>query len=118
MKNSISKQIIFVIAISNLVIFLSCGKYDLSNTPHCLVNSIDFINTYIGRCPAFIIEYEFQNNIVYYVDPGSCSEDEQFPILNTNCDTLGYLAGIAGNSIINGDDFYIKAKKLRTVWKN
>jgi hypothetical protein len=101
-----------------LVIFLGCGKSDLSNTPPCLTKTIYFINTYIGRCPATIVEYEFQNKIVYYVDPGSCSEDQEFLILNSNCDTIGYLAGFAGNSIINGEDFYRKARILRAVWTN
>ncbi|MEO6190190.1 MAG: hypothetical protein ABIO44_07310 [Saprospiraceae bacterium] len=113
-------QVNFLLFLFLVVLFISfgCVKNDLSNTPNCLSKAIDYINTHFGRCPALIVEYEFQNKIVYYIDPGSCSADEQFPILSSNCDTIGFLEGAAGNSIINGEDFYSKAKKLRKVWTN
>jgi hypothetical protein len=36
-------------------------------------------------------------------------------VLDENCNSLGFLGGIAGNTKINGEDFN-NAKLKRTVW--
>ncbi|MBK9107578.1 MAG: hypothetical protein IPM92_04140 [Saprospiraceae bacterium] len=117
-KNRNNKSRLTCILIGYLFIYMNCGENDLLHTPPCLLKSIQYINEYVGYQQAYIIEYEFQNGIVYYIDSGDGSEHEQFYILNSNCDSLGYLGGAVGNSIINGEDFYLKAKKIRTIWGN
>lgn len=102
-----------------LLTLQSCDFYELNHSPIiCLTEKIVFLKKYAGHCQAYIIEYEFQNRLVYYINPGTGSEDEQYAILNINCDTLGNLEGAVGNSIINGENFYDNARKLRTIWKN
>ena len=108
--------LLFAIAILTLQ---SCDLFDVDHTPVlCLSEKIKFIKKYAGHYQAYIIEYEFQNRLVYYINPGTGSEDEQYAIIDINCDTLGNLEGIVGNSIINGEDFYNNARKLRIIWKN
>jgi len=99
--------------------FQSCDIFDLDHTPiSCIPKYINFIKKYGGHCKANIIEFKFQNRLVYYIKPGDCSEHEQVLIINSNCDTLGFLKGANSNSIVNGEDFYDNARKLRTIWKN
>ena len=102
-----------------LLTLQSCSIYDLTQTPIlCLSKHINFIKKYGGYCKAYIVEYEFQNRLVYYIKPGDCSEHEQVMIINSNCDTLGLLKGANSNSIVNGEHFYDNARKLRIIWKN
>jgi hypothetical protein len=60
-------------------------------------------------------EYYFQNELVYVFDYSFCCCDYSSPVLNAECETLGYLGGFEGNSIINGEDFS-HAVFQRTVW--
>ena len=116
-SNHITIQLLLIIL--TLITFQSCELYELKPTPIlCLNKHIKFIKKYAGNCTAYIIECEFQNSLVYYIKPGTCSEHEQVLIIDSKCDTLGHLLGANGNCIINGEDFYENARKLRTIWKN
>lgn len=70
-------------------------------------------------CPqgASLNKYHFQNDVVYKFDMGTCGNDLTMTVINQNCDTLGYLGGIAGNEIINGEPFS-NAHFIETVWSN
>lgn len=94
---------------------LSCKKeYYI---PDCIATQIEQIK--INNVPgeASIKEYLFQNQIVFYIDPGSMYYDQAYDVINTNCDKIGQLIGFTGNKIINGMDFYKNAKLVRIVWK-
>ena len=53
--------------------------------------------------------------MVYVFDLGTCGADMTSEVLDENCNTLGFLGGIAGNTKINGDDFG-NAKYKSTIW--
>ena len=42
----------------------------------------------------------------------------QSPVFNQNCEGIGALGGIIGNTIINGVPFAGNAKLLKIVWAN
>jgi len=46
-----------------------------------------------------------------------CGGDLASYVLSENCDTLGFLGGIAGNTIINGEPFS-NAEFRGMVWSN
>jgi len=64
-----------------------------------------------------IKEYKFQGAIVYLSDAGNCMPDSQAAVIDENCQYLGSLGGIAGNTKINGVEFST-AIYVRTVWAN
>ncbi len=67
---------------------------------------------------ASVKRYTFQTQGVYLFDQGNCGADFTISVLNENCDTLGYLNGFAGNTQINGVDFYQNAVFEYEVWGN
>jgi len=60
-------------------------------------------------------EYLFQNELVYVFDYGFCCCDYSSDVLSSSCDTLGFLGGIIGNYMINGEDFS-NANFQRRIW--
>lgn len=67
---------------------------------------------------ASVKHYTFQNMGVYLFDQGSCGNDFTTTVLNEQCDTLGYLGGIVGNTKINGVEFESNATFNYVVWSN
>lgn len=72
---------------------------------------------FICNTGATVKKYFFQNDVVFVFDWGSCGNDFTSEVLNGNCDTIGYLGGISGNYIINGQSFD-SATYIQTVWSN
>jgi len=54
---------------------------------------------------------------VYVFDFGPCVADMALPVLSRDCDTLGFLGGFIGNTIINNQDF-ATAEFVKTIWFN
>lgn len=65
---------------------------------------------------AKVDEYTFQGKLVYAFGPGTCGADMTTKVMTSDCKTLGYLGGIAGNTKINGEEFST-AKFVKTIWK-
>jgi hypothetical protein len=109
--------LICCVATSCMDPFYHCNEFDFGNKiPNCIIDEIaDFKETSICE-DATVKEYWFQSQIVYVFDP-SCCCDFQSPVLDYNCNVLGALGGISGNTKINGEEFS-NAKFRRTVWHN
>ncbi|MDG1914312.1 MAG: hypothetical protein P8I55_06950 [Crocinitomix sp.] len=67
---------------------------------------------------ASVLEYEFQKEVVYVFNHGECIADHASVVVNYDCDTLGFLKGLAGVTEINGKDFYNHAESVRTLFEN
>ena len=65
---------------------------------------------------ANVKQYEFQAKRVYVFDPGSCGADMTSEVFDENCNSIGFLGGITGNTKINGEDFN-SAKYKSTIWQ-
>jgi len=98
-------------------VIISCNKLDIEKgTPKCVENKINDYNKSSTCNTAKVEEYTFQGNTVYTFDPGNCGADMTTEVINSDCNSIGYLGGIDGNTKINGEEFS-KAKFIKTTWK-
>jgi uncharacterized protein DUF6970 len=100
------------------VSYLSCEDTGpINNVPKCIGSLIEEQSPSCGEDYKIDVdEYHFQNKIVYVFEYADCCCDAQSPVLDSSCDTIGFLHGFVGNTEINGEDFYDNATFLRRVW--
>ena len=107
----------FIVLVSSLLLLaFQCDKGD-DLVASCVQDKIGAFS--MEACPsgATIKSYYFQSDFVYVFDYGPCGADMALPVLNNSCDTLGFLGGISGNTMINNQDF-ASAEFLQTIWFN
>lgn len=111
MKNSIWVLLIIVGFI------LSCEDTGpINNVSKCIDSKIEMNPPDCGEeVETTVDEYLFQDELVYVFEYSQCCCDYQSPVLNSSCDTLGFLHGFIGNFDINGESFE-NAVFQRTVW--
>jgi len=109
------KNIILVAFTLSILSFSSCKKTESSA---CINSKIEiFKNGDICETTANIKKYKFQNKDVYVFDSGNCGADMTSSVIDINCNILGYLGGITGNTKINNEDFS-NAIFIKTIWEN
>ena len=110
------KKYIFLVLILSLLLS-ACKKDGISGSvPKCVQHRIeDFSKQYPSDNGANVKKYRFQENLVYVFDPGSAGADMTSEVIDGDCNTLGFLGGITGNTIIKGADFS-EAEFIKTVW--
>lgn len=96
----------------------SCSKQKLNGDyPKCLEKNIkEFDKNQTCDKGVKVDKYIFQEKAVFVFDPGTCGADMASLVYSNQCEILGHLGGITGNSIINGESFE-NAKLVSTVWK-
>jgi hypothetical protein len=104
------------LASSLLLLAFQCGKGD-DLVASCIHDKIATFSTEACPSGATVKSYIFQSNTVYVFDFGPCGADMALPVLNNNCDTLGFLGGISGNTMINNQEFST-AEYVGLVWSN
>lgn len=89
------------------LLLIGCGKYDVAKgTPTCIKSKIKSFDKEIDCDNGMAVsKYNFQGEEVYVFDPGTCGADMTSEVVNEDCETLGYLGGISGNSTINNESF-------------
>lgn len=112
------KRIILLLALFVLNVQSACDKYKLSgDEPKCLIEKIKtFDSNTACNDEVKVVKYKFQNTYVYVFDPGNCGADMTSEVIDSECNTLGYLGGIMGNTKINGEDFS-NAQEISILWK-
>jgi hypothetical protein len=96
------------------LILTSCKKDN--KTPACIDTKVnEFKNIISCNTGSKVKQFEFQSKLVYVFDPGTCGADMTSEVLDENCNSLGFLGGIMGNTKINGADFS-QAKYKSTLW--
>ena len=108
---------LFVISLSALLTFCSCHKAIVKKTPSCITGKINDFHDDACSVGANVKKYIFQNASVFVFDPGMCGADMTSAVLDANCNALGHLGGITGNTSINGEDFG-NAELQETIWTN
>ena len=104
------------LAICLILTLASCKKS--SSTPDCIQLEIDRLKSTASLCDyASIKEFRFGGKLVYVISYGNCP-DGVSGVVDRNCNSLGYLGGIAGNTKIDGVDFGANAQYKRTIWHN
>lgn len=109
-------RISFIIFLFSVLFYTACEKNSSSvKEPVCLTNHI---NAFSKTCcsDAKVHEYTFQNRTVYVFASGTCGADLTSEVMDSDCNTLGYLGGLTGNTKINGEDFSHAAYQ-NTVWE-
>lgn len=101
--------------LSILFLSFSCSKNN-RETPACILNQITTFDTTYDCDKAKVDRYTFQGKDVYVFDPGVCAyADMASEVLNENCESIGFLGGLIGNTQINGEDFS-NAHYEETIW--
>jgi hypothetical protein len=109
------KPYIFSLITIGLIVVSSCNK-DERETPTCIWNKITAFDSSFECAEAKVDKYTFQGETVYVFDPGVCSQaDMASEVLNQDCESIGYLGGLIGNQIINGENFS-SAHFEETIW--
>ena len=107
----------FIVLVSSLLLLaFQCDKGD-DLVASCVQDKIGAFSTEACPTGATIKSYYFQSDFVYVFDYGPCGADMALPVLNNSCDTLGFLGGFIGNTMINNQDF-ASAEFLQTIWFN
>ncbi|MFT5822278.1 MAG: hypothetical protein ACI8ZM_003534 [Crocinitomix sp.] len=103
-----------------LVAIISCSTNDSKALePSCLADQVTyFTENEACNSDASVREYEFQEEVVYVFDRGNCLDDAAHPVVNYDCDTIGYLEGFAGITKINGEEFFGNAEFVSTLFEN
>lgn len=91
----------------------SCG---FGEVPECIMDRIENNDNELFCDDANVKAYTFQQKTVYVFDAGTCGADFSYPVLDADCNTLGFLGGFQGNTKINGEEFS-NAVFVRTVWE-
>jgi hypothetical protein len=98
-------------------VMVSCTKLNIEKgTPKCVEHKIKDFNKSSICNNVKVEEYTFQGNTVYTLDPGNCGADMATEVISSDCKSLGYLGGIAGNTKINGVEFST-ATFVKTTWQ-
>lgn len=105
-------QIFFISAL--FLMAFQCNKHTNSQ---CINSKISAFQSECCDQGASVEEYSFQQEQVFVFNMGNCGADLPAYVLTSNCDTLGFLGGIAGNTTINGENFS-NATLVGTVWSN
>lgn len=105
-----------ILAACVLVLITACNKPDVADgTPRCVTQKIRSFRSEVCETGGNVKAYTFQNNTVYVYDRGTCGADQTAEVTDADCNTLGFLGGLTGNTIINGADFST-AVFQQTVW--
>lgn len=108
---------LYIILLVIVSVISACNKQKIKRgTPNCVENKINDFNKSSVCGDAKVKEYHFQGNTVYAFEPGTCGADMTTEVISSDCNTLGHLGGIAGNTKINGEDFS-NARFIKTTWK-
>lgn len=90
-----------------IAVISSCNKLEIEKgTPKCVTKKIkDFDREQSCDKGVAVKEYIFQDEAVYVFDPGNCGADMTSEVIDSDCNSLGFLGGISGNLDINGEKF-------------
>jgi len=86
-------------------------------TPACIQQKILSYDENAACDDASVKEYVFQGNTVFNFEPGTCGADMMAEVYDCECNLLGTLGGITGNTKIN-DEAFSNAVFVQVVWEN
>ena len=112
------KRILLLTVAAGIAGLTSCNKAKVAKgTPDCVKDKITAFDEEITCEDGVKVDkYIFQDEEVYVFDPGNCGADMSSEVIDSDCNTLGYLGGITGNSTINGENFG-NAQFQETIWE-
>lgn len=96
-----------------------CNKFDIEKgTPKCVVKRIKKNPGFDCGEKGKVNEYLFQGKTVFVFESENynCGADLGVDVIDSDCNSVGYLGGISGNTKINGEEFK-NATFVKTVYQ-
>ena len=91
---------IYLLIISAVFLIANCQSPELADpTPKCieqLINNFSSDDTFCETGKS-VYRYNFNQEIVYVFNPGTCGADMMSDVYDENCNEICSLGGIAGN---------------------
>ena len=101
-----------------LLFTISSCESDFFDEPDpCLQEEVDNFKQSDFCDDSKVEAYFFDSETVYVFSMGSCIADGGAFVKDHKCESIGFLGGIAGNTEIDGKDFYDHAEFIRVVWE-
>ncbi|MGB0918083.1 MAG: DUF6970 domain-containing protein, partial [Flavobacteriales bacterium] len=91
-----------ILLFASAVAVTSCNQDD---NAECVDDRIANFGNEICEEGATVKKYSFQENTVYVIHPGNCVVDGADEVIDSDCETLGYVGGFGGATDINGENF-------------
>ncbi|HSR37951.1 MAG TPA: hypothetical protein VLL95_03475 [Phnomibacter sp.] len=111
------KASLLFILITGLALLAGCEKTtDDWRTSPCVASQIRAFKNESICGNAAVLEFRFQQKLVYVFSNGNCVADVPAKVIDNACQTLGMLGGFPDNQMINGE-LFSNATFIRTVWK-
>lgn len=109
----------YIAALGLAVLLLAgCSTQPPTNTPECIKPSLDAYQAQASCGKKATLElWKFQGDYVYLLNLLPCVADGAIDVIDKNCDQLGFLGGLPGNRMVNGEDFFKNATKLKVLWE-
>ena len=104
----------FFLLLAGLLFLSGCRKQ--AELSECIQSKIESFSNHSCQYGAEVKEYIFQGQTAYVFQMGYCGADLTAEVVDRNCNYLGDLGGIIGNTKINGEDFST-AIYVRTIWQ-
>jgi hypothetical protein len=97
---------------------ISCRRVEVEfGVPTCIRKKIEVFSRYACKTGANVIEYKFNNKLVYVFSQGNCVEKMNAEVMDSNCNSLGFVENSSSN-IIENKQFDTEAIFNRIVWKD
>ncbi len=101
--------------LSSIVSLMSCSE---DRPPPCIAERIDNFKNNQSDCrEATMAKYEFMGSEVYTFSDGHCISDGGTKIIDSECNSVCFLVGIAGSTLCQDRDFFEKAKFLEELFR-
>ncbi len=108
---------LFSFTILCLSLLTNCEKINIDSS-ECIEERVKKFARSASCETASVALYTFKGENVYVFSDGNCGADMGASVYTENCEYLGFLGGIAGNMIIDGEKFHEVSQFVKTVWKN
>jgi hypothetical protein len=109
---------IFFLTIVFILCIPGCERNDY-DAPGCIADKIrEFRKNPVCDSGASVSLYLLNGENVYVFSDGTCGADMGASVYSEECNSLGFLGGISGNTIIQGVKFYDEADFIKWIWKN
>ncbi len=109
----------FILGSTVAFLALACAKPTKpvqTETPTCIQEKIQSFQNQSCNRGAYVYEYIHNGQTVFVFNPGYCQVDVGATVYSANCEVLGQLGGVTGNTLIEGADF-TSAVKVSSHWQ-
>jgi hypothetical protein len=109
---------LILLTLQIIIVTAACKKNTaVDNQIPCLERRINYFKEVACEKGANVKEYLFLGDTVYVLNPGTCGADMISTVIDQDCNAIGELGGITGNTKVKGTEFSV-ATLIKTLWHN